>query len=74
MTKRDEEIEWLRRLRGRHVGRLCDYIGASPMLANSIKHQFDLLMDDVAGRYVDAEEKPRRNQNHDDAEDSRGNC
>jgi hypothetical protein len=67
MTKHDEEMEWLRRLRNRHVARLCDYVGASPMLANSIKHQLDLLMDDVEGRYL-GEEQPRRNQTHDDTE------
>ena len=43
-----KKTEELRRLRDRHLGRLCDYIGASRMLADSIKYEFDLFEADVA--------------------------
>jgi len=63
MTKK-AELEWLQRLRNRHVARMCDYMGGSPMVAATIKHQFDLFMSDVADRYIH-EETQRGTENAD---------
>jgi hypothetical protein len=64
----------LRRLRNRHLGRLCDYIGASNMLADSIKHEFDLFEADVAALISCDSERDTGDTTHDDTDDSRGNC
>ena len=45
--KRSEQKRELQRLRDRHVARLCNYVGASDMLAASIKHEMDMFADDV---------------------------
>ena len=62
MTKKTE-YEWLQRLRNRHVARLCDYMGGSPMVAATIKHQFDLLMQDIEDRYINEKSRGTANDN-----------
>jgi hypothetical protein len=46
MTRLEQKRE-LQRLRSRHVARLCTHVGASDMLAASIKHELDMFASDV---------------------------
>jgi hypothetical protein len=63
----------LRRLRDRHLGRLCDYIGASDMLAASIKHEFDLFEEDVSFLISDTSERDTGDADHEQPRDIDGN-